>query len=228
MSNQNNKPNMNMFNNATPEQQEMLKQLRTVPLIKHIVALLVGFLPMLVAIFLVGVDSIDIDFGQWQGITQVWEVSYGVMWVIAFSVVFFSVVVSSLLIKYNKDVKADVIPTVTAWSIMMFSLFIIPLPHKLLWLEVILVPIFALIGFIFGMIGVMFYSIIKFTKEMQKMQDVNGGVNPFEFNPNQPKPLNVNKPKVTKQPNQPKTKTSDDSIFKNEDNPFVDIEEDEE
>jgi len=220
MSNQNNKPNLNMFNNKhSVEQQELLKQMRTVPLIKHIVAFLTGFVPMIIAIFLFGTD--DIVFGQWQNIEQLVLMSYGELWAIGFGVVFLSVVLVLLVIKFNKDVKIDVVPFTTTWSTIMFSLFIIPLPHNLLWLEVILVPIFGIIGFVLGIFGVMIYSITKFAKEMQKIQEQNGGENPFDF-VNQQNPGSFNKPlqpKSNPSPKKPKPK--------DEDNPFVDIEEDE-
>ena len=215
-----NKPNMNMFNTGNPmDQQEMLKQMRTPTLIKHIVALLTGFIPMLIVIFLIGVDTTDIEFGQWQNITHPWEVSYGLMWAIGFATIFFSVAITLLLIKFNKDVKVDVIPMVTTWSVVMFSLFIIPMKHSLLWIEVFLILIFALIGFIGGFIGVMFYSIVKFTKEMQKMQG-EGGQNPFDIQqgPGQNNSFNFNN---QKKPSEKKETKKEETT-----NPFVDIEED--
>ncbi len=221
MSNQNNKPNMNMFNNSQMNQEDLLKQMRTQPLIKHIVALLVGFLPMIVTIFLVGVNTDEIKFGQWQNIHHTFSISYGAMWAVGFLVMFISIVLISLIIKFSKDVKIDTIPMVTSWSCMMFSLFIIPLDHGLLFLEIILIPIFAAIGFFFGMVGVMMYSIAKFSKEMQKMQETNGGQNPFEFKPGQ-NPFDQSK---TKPQNKSKTIKKDEEPI-NEDNPFVDIKED--
>lgn len=234
MSNQN-KPNMNMFNqNSEIDQLEMLKQFRTKPLIKHIVAFLTGFLPMLTAILLVSCSDEGIEFGLWKNPDKLLQCPYGVMWAIAFSVLAFSIIISSLLVKFNKDVKEDVIPMVVMWSVVLFSLFIIPMPSKLWWLEIILLPIFAIIGFVSGMIGVMFYSVIKFTKELKKVQEENGGENPFGFNPEN---MNAN-PFVQKKPTINNKKSDDnlnkdkenksDSIFENKDNPFVDIEEDDE
>ena len=188
---------------------EMLKQYRTKPLIKYSVSAFCGLLSFILLITLV--STTDVHFEQWSnGHATEWTVSYGILWLIGFGALAFNIILASLIVRFFSDVKIDTIPLVVSWSFAAFSFLIIPAP---IWAEFLLIPLFAIIGFIAGMVGVLFFSLYKFTKEARK--NPNNGQNPFaSMGPNGP--YNNNNPNI----NDPNSHEE-----KHEDNPFVDIED---
>lgn len=201
--NQNN-PFMNMPKGMQPQMK------RTHGAIKLLIVFFLGIIPfILCAAFIIPNNLPAGSFNQWPetfpGSFGGIDVSYGIMWLIGIAVYIVTMIVGFLLGKYVKGIELDIIPLLSAASLAMLNLFVIP--HSDSIFMILSLPSFALIGFIIGTFIMMTMGIRTFFKEMNNLQNNESSV------------LKDIQNSIKKQ-EEKKDKTY-------EDNPFVDVKNDE-
>lgn len=202
---------------------QMPKPLKTNSAIKYSVAFLLGVIPLLLTAMFIGSTG-NQEFNQWGQAGEPGTINtyidYGLMWLIGLAIYIASVTLISIIGSYEKIkfIHLDIIPATSGFGLAMLNLFVIP--HSAQIFMILSIPSFFLIGYIIGVFVMLFTSISKMQRDIRKSgitqedimkQMMNGQQNPFMQNNKHPDA------KVTK----PKNKTN------YEDNPFVDVSENE-
>ncbi len=230
--------NFNQFNNMNmgkgPNPQMMLMGGKTLGSIKFTVAVLVGLLPLMLACMFIGASgSYEGTFHQWgptgETSTVLVYIDYGWMWLIGIGLYIGSMVTAVMLSRYVKSINVDVIPLVSAGALGMLNLFVIP--HSNQAFLILSLPSFAIIGYIMGGIVMVVTALTNMQRNMQKMQNdpnVKKMMEDFEEQMKKNNPQMYNQMMQGRQ-NTPGAPKPSDKKKEYEDNPYVDIpEEDEE
>lgn len=224
MNNNNNQFNANMNKNMNGfPMNAMMNGPRTNSAVKFMIVLLLGILPLLLCSLLITDSSMTEEFKQWGQTgpkNAIWDIDYGFMWLIGIAVYISIFPIVGLLTKITKEVKLDVIPLTSAAGLAMLNMFVIP--HTSAWFLLLSIPAFSLIGAIIGLVVMVVMIVKQLNKQLTTMQEDPK----FKEMMDQLQGLQgAQGPQAGRQPNGgPKQ-----SQKKFEDNPFVDIpEEDEE
>ncbi len=216
----NNKSN-NPFMGNNPMMNNLLKINRTKPMIKWIVITLFGILPFILLTFLVGPTD---EINNWRNWNFVAEIDYGLMWAVGVVTIVFSLLVISLISFYTKDVKNDVIPFVGGFLFMGFGFYLFPLGKALSLLFILIAPIMFILGFAIAGFGVLIVVMRKISREMKEIQN----------DPNKMKEVQEAMEQFQKQnggmfgnQKQNNSNLKKDKEEEYEDNPFVDVEPEE-
>ncbi len=218
--------NQNPFNNPNSPFNKMNNMMpkRSHPAVRHIAALIFGFVPILVMSILLK------------------DVNVGVRWGIGILTTILATIAVSLIAWVSKDLNRDAVPLTVAWSIMMVGYWGVPLlpsdsNSNWLWiLYIVILPIFFFVGFIIGGIGTFILTMRKLNTDMKRFYDENPDVkkqnenmmknmqNQQRMNNQSNKPNQLPKEEDKKDNNKDKKDNKDDW----EDNPFVNIDKDNE
>ncbi|BDU67722.1 MAG: hypothetical protein TYPL_3750 [Candidatus Tyloplasma litorale] len=209
----------------------MMQQKKTQGYIKLLMIILLGIFPLLIcSVFITSTGSQE--FNQWgdtgyQVKNYTWTIDYGFMWLLGIAIFIFSLVINKILADKIKTINLDTLPLVSSASLAMLNLFVIP--HSKQIFLILSLPSFAIIGYILGVIIVIFITITQLRKQMMQMEndpEMKNAMNQFQ---NMFKGPNSGKLNDHKKHNN--TKNSSNSNKNNKDyknNPFVDVKDEEE
>ncbi len=199
--------------------QQLMLANRTEPVIKWIVISIFGILPFALLIWLVGPELGTISVSHWRTGDFVTTIPYGMMWVAGFITVILCSIAISLLSMFSKDVKTDVIPWTVGFLFMGLGFYVIPLGGWYSLFFIIIAPILFIVGLMIAAICLFFASMKKMAKEIEKMQQDPEVKKQME---EMQKQMQTGQNPFAQQPKKPKDKEEN---YK--DNPFVDVEPDE-
>lgn len=184
---------------------------RTPKAVKWIVIILFGILPFILLAFLIG-NATDFGYSWGNKSTNIVEVSYGIMWVIGIVTIIVLTLAMSLIVFFSDDVNTDVVPLTVGFLFMGMSFYIIPLPGWFTLFFIVIAPVFFLFGLILGVLGVGIITLRKLMREakdpevQKQVKEMQEQMKKGQMPGQQPKP--------------PKDKEEN-----YQDNPFVDVEE---
>lgn len=187
---------------------------RTPKAIKWVIIFLCGILPFILMAFLVGTD--DTVWDNWgQKLNTVYTVQYGVMWAVGIVTILIASIALSLIVVLSSEVQTDVVPMTIGFLFMGLGFYVIPFPGLWSLLFIIVAPVLFLLGV---MLAVIVVGLITLKKIMKASQDPEVQKQVKEMQ-EQMKRGNM--------PGQP-PKPPKDKEENYQDNPFVDVKEDEE
>lgn len=202
-----------------------MKAAKTHPAIKWIIISIFGILPFLLLIFLVGPESKIAD--NWRTGSFIATIDYGMMWLASIVVILLGALAVSLIAYFTKDVRNDVIPFTMGFLFMFAGFYVIPLGAWASLGFLLIAPILFILGAVIGAIGTFIVSLRNIQKEFAKIQQ----------DPEAKKQVDEALEQFKKQggmfgqqppQQQPPKPPVEDKEEKYEDNPFVDLEEDDE
>ncbi len=214
-----NNNNFNFNKNQIPQQMMMNNmQSRTNSAYRFLIMLLVGILPLLLCSLFIVDFSMATEFKQWGSLgvkNARIDVDYGIMWLIGLVVYVAIFPICILLTKLSDEIKMDIIPGTSAAGLVMLNMFVIP--HTSAWFLLLSIPSFLIIGYIIGVIVIVFVTISNFNKQIIKAQN----------NPEFKQMVDELQKMQGQNPGQgPTTNKKQDSQV--EGNPFVDVEDESE
>ncbi len=145
---------------------------RTKGSIKFIVFAFLGMLPLLLCCLFF--TSTTHDFKQWgpNGFTDptsaAMDINYGFMWLVGLATVIGSFIILWMFIKFSDFIFADTIPLFFSTSFAMLNMFVIP--HSSQWFLFLSLPAFAIIGYVFGVIVMIFIFIKEFQLKIRSLE----------------------------------------------------------
>lgn len=221
MNNNNNRNPFTQMQNGKSPFGNMPIPKKTTPMIKWLVIGIFGILPFLLLIFMVGPTEVVAD--SWRNPLDhsfLVTIPYGMMWILAIVTIIISSIILSIVIKFTPDVNIDVVPQTLGFLFMGLGFYVIPLASWWSLFFIFIAPILFLVGVIIGGLSVLVMT-MKNIANAQKDPEVQKQMKDFQQQMQQQMGQQPQAPKPT---NKPK-----DEEANYEDNPFVDLDpEDEE
>lgn len=170
--NQKNNQNINNINqeNLSLNNNFMMQQ-RTSGAWRLTTTFFLGMVPLLLCCTFISTSDGQ-EFYQWpHGFpsTIKVDVDYGIMWLIGIAIYVGALTINYFLIKFFNQIKIDTIPLTASAGLAMLNLFVIP--HSSPYFLLLSLPSFAIIGYILGVIIVIFITIFQIRKQFQIMQN---------------------------------------------------------